>query len=81
VVADFNSGAFWLAGMLNDEDLCIVLAYDEMQLSLREADSHVDSLLDIVSWLSEPGNWDISVGERVHKPQRIPSLSSYVLSA
>jgi hypothetical protein len=68
VVIDFNSGAFWLAGMLNDEDLCIALAYDEMQLSLSVAESHVNSLLDIVSWLSEPGNWDIGVGERLHKP-------------
>jgi hypothetical protein len=54
--------------MLNDEDLCIALAHDEMQLSLSEAESQVDSLLDIVSWWSEPGNWDISVGERLHKP-------------
>jgi hypothetical protein len=68
VVIDFNPGALWLAGMLNDEDLCIALAHDEMQLSLSEAESQVDSLLDIVSWWSEPGNWDISVGERLHKP-------------
>lgn len=69
MVVDFNSGELWLAGMLNDEDFCIALTYDEMPLSLSETESHADSLLDIVSWLSEPGNWDISVGERVHKPQ------------
>ena len=67
VVFDFYSGNFWLAGMLNDEDLCITLAYDKMQLSLNEAESHVDSLLDIVSWLSELDNWDIRVGERLQK--------------
>jgi len=57
-----------LAGMLNNEDLCIALAHNEMQLSLSEAESHVDSLLDIVSWWSERVNWDISVSERLNKP-------------
>ena len=57
------SGMFWVAGMLSSEDLCVAATYDEMQLSAQEVDSHVQSLLGIISKLTEEGNWDLTVGE------------------
>jgi hypothetical protein len=49
--------------MLSADELCVLAAWDDAQLSQEETEGHVASLNNIIQWMTRPENWDQPVGE------------------
>ncbi|CZR69382.1 related to long-chain-fatty-acid-CoA ligase [Phialocephala subalpina] len=58
-----DGGFFWEAGMLSADELCVLATWDDAQLSLAEAEGHVESLNKIIQWITTPENWVKPVGK------------------
>jgi hypothetical protein len=57
------SGVFWEAGMTGPDELCVLVTWDDAQLSQSEIESHLCSLNRIIEWLIVPENWGKAVGD------------------
>jgi hypothetical protein len=48
--------------MMNSEELCVLAMWDDAQMGLEEVKGHVNSLNEIVRWITEPQNWEEPIG-------------------
>lgn len=53
--------------MLGPDELAIQAIWDDAQLTLKEAEAHVDSLIKIIEWMTQPENWTAPVGQLLKK--------------
>jgi len=51
--------------MTGPDELCVLVTWDDAQLSQEETESHLASLNKIILWIIEPENWNTAVGEIV----------------
>jgi hypothetical protein len=49
--------------MLGADELCVLASWDDAQLSLKEAEGYVASLVKIIEWITQPENWSKPVGQ------------------
>lgn len=47
--------------MLSENTVCLSATFDEMQLSVVEVNLHIQNVLEVISKLADPQNWDLTV--------------------
>lgn len=58
-----NSGLFWSAFMVDQENLFFIASWDTAQLNADEVDGYCDDLADVMRKLANESNWGLTVGD------------------
>ena len=56
-------GVFWNFGLLDNKTLVGFILYDDAHLRHIEAAKALDSVFEIVHWMTEPANWEKGLGK------------------
>ena len=59
----FDMGVFWNCGLVGQRTIRLLALYDDCQVCHEEMSAATNLYLAIASWISEPGNWERSLGE------------------